>query len=126
MTTSSAFQLTAEITRTPRVRAFWAVRYNEARGHVILCALLLWAWAIVFAVTGQGYRSIAGPLKGADFVHFYTLGNLALAGHTDQLYDAVAQYRLQTTLVPESKGDRFLPVYPPQAALRFAPFSMWS
>jgi glycosyl transferase family 87 len=107
-------------------RPFWTVHYKEARGHATLCAFLLWTSAIVFAATGHGYRSIAGPLKGADFVHFYTLGHLAVAGRIDQLYDADAQYDLQTTLVPESKGDRFLPVYPPQTALLFAPFSIWS
>ena len=107
-------------------RSFWVVRYKEARGHVLICALLLWAGAIVFAVSGHGYRSIAGPLKGADFVHFYTLGRMALTGSAAELYDADAQYRLQTTLVPDSKGDRFLPVYPPQTALLFAPYSMLS
>jgi alpha-1,2-mannosyltransferase len=111
---------------TRRHRSFWAVGYREARGHAILCGLLMWAVAIGFAVSGRGYRSIAGPLKGADFVHFYTLGRTALAGRADQLYDADAQYRRQTALVPDSNGDQFVPVYPPQTALLFAPFSVWS
>jgi alpha-1,2-mannosyltransferase len=125
MTHSSTLPLPAGVTVRP-VRPFWTVRSREARGHAILCAILLWSGAVIFGFSGHGYRSIAGPLKGADFVHFYTLGHLALTGRTDQLYDAAAQYRLQTNLVPDSKGDRFLPVYPPQAALVFAPFSVWS
>jgi hypothetical protein len=126
ITTSGTLPLANRLPTVPSVRSFWTVRFREARGHAILCALLMWSGAIVFAVTGHGYRSIAGPLKGADFVHFYTLGRMTLTGQTDQLYDAAAQYRLQTNLVPDSKGDRFLPVYPPQTALLFAPFSLWS
>jgi hypothetical protein len=116
---------TRTITTRP-ARPFWVVRYKEARGHAILCALLLWAGALVFAVSGPGYRSIVGPLKGADFVHFYTLGRLVLTGNAGQLYDATGQYQMQTTLVPDSKGDRFVPIYPPQAALMFVPFAVWS
>ena len=33
--------------------------------------------AAVIGFAGPGDRGIAGPLKGADFVHFYTLGHLA-------------------------------------------------
>ena len=109
-----------------RHRSFWSVGYKEARGHAILCGLLMWAAAIIGAVSGRGYRSIAGPLKGADFVHLYTLGRIVLAGQSAQLYDADAQYRVQTALVPDSTGDHFVPIYPPQTALMFAPFSVWS
>jgi hypothetical protein len=39
------------------------------------------------------------------------------------LYDTVAQHALQTRLVPESAPDTFLPIYPPQTALLFAPLA---
>ncbi len=111
----------------PRTRRqpFFELSYREARGHAIVAAIVLWVGVAVMLVAGSSRQSVIGPLKGGDFVHFYTLGRLALAGQGDQLYDASAQHALQTSLVPESASMQFLvPAYPPQVALLFAPLAL--
>ena len=88
-----------------------------------MLAVFLWIAAAVIGLAGPGDRGIAGPLKGADFVHFYTLGHLASAQRIDTIYNMSALHDAQVALVPESGPDLYPPVYPPQAALLFAPFS---
>lgn len=101
-------------------------RYREARAHAVIAATILWALAAVLVFTGAGYRSFTGRLKGTDFVHFYTLGHLALTGDSGRLYDPVGQHAVQVSLVPESDPEWYFPVYPPQVALVFAPLARWS
>lgn len=91
-----------------------------------MLALLLWIAAAVVGFAGPGDRSIAGPLKGADFVQFFTLGHLAATGRIDSLYNMAALHAAQVGLVPASQPDLYPPVYPPQAALLFMPFTGWS
>ena len=91
--------------------------------HAVLLAAALWIVAAGLMVLGTPYRDPFGQLKWTDFVHFYTLGDIARHGPVSALYDPEAQYRRQTELVPESAPERYLPVYPPQIALVFAPFS---
>lgn len=105
---------------------FWAIQYGEARGHSIVAALILWIGIGIVMVAGPGHLSITGSVKGTDFVHFYTLGRQVLAGRGADLYDSQAQFDFQRSLIPESGGARYLPVYPPQTALLFAPFAQWS
>ena len=76
--------------------------------HAIIAAFLLWITAGVIALAGPGLRSVTGPLKGTDFVHFYTLGHEARSGRTD-FYDGEKLYRMQVSLVPESSTDRYPP-----------------
>ena len=64
------------------------------------------------------YRT--GPFKGADFVHFYTMGNLVTEGQGDLLYDRRALRTIQSQLVPVAKDYWFIPVNGPQTALLFA------
>src|SRR5262245_37056324 len=99
------------------------MRYREARGHAIVLASILWLAAAVIIVAGPGRRDLLGHLKGADFVHFYTLGRIALNGPIAALYDGPLQHQWQSQWVPESETDSFVPVYPPQTALLFAPFA---
>ena len=98
----------------------------QAKKHAVITAVLLWIGAIVITFAGSGQRSIAGPLKGADFVHFYTLGHLARSQRTASIYDMRALHDVQVSLVPESAPEVYPSVYPPQAAALFAPFSRWS
>ncbi|MGH9255282.1 MAG: glycosyltransferase family 87 protein [Vicinamibacterales bacterium] len=95
----------------------------EARRHATLAAAIMWAIAAVIAFGGSGYRSVFGPLKGSDFVHFYTLGHLDARTAPIVLYDPEALHRLQTQLVPESDAEHYLTVYPPHTALLFRPFA---
>jgi hypothetical protein len=82
--------------------------------------------AVVIAVAGSGYRSIFGPLKGSDFVQFYTLGHIDRNTAATVLYDEPAFHRLQTALVPESDPEHYLVVYPPHAAILFRPLARLS
>jgi alpha-1,2-mannosyltransferase len=94
------------------MRSGTGLTLSEARGHARLFAAIGWIGVVVFLVVSSG-----------DFVHFYTIGHLAATRNVTPLYDGVAQHAEQVALVPDSASDRFLPVYPPQTALLFAPFS---
>jgi hypothetical protein len=107
-------------------RIRWPRSQRHATNHAILGATLLWIGALVVTFAGPGDRGIAGPLKGADFVHFYTLGHLAATRQVDAIYDMQALHAAQVALVPASEPELYPSVYPPQAALLFIPFSGWS
>ena len=74
-------------------------------------------WRLRGSATGQG------NLKGTDFLHFYTLGSLAVAHRGADLYDMNAQAALAAQRVPEASGIRYLPLYPPQVSIFFAPLA---
>ena len=103
----------------------WPRSVRQARAHAILAAIVLWVSAIVTLTAGSGNRSIAGPLKGADFVQYYTIGSLARTHHGASLYNFSELHSAQVALVPESGPELYLPVYPPQAALLFAPLTVF-
>jgi alpha-1,2-mannosyltransferase len=71
-------------------------------------------------------RDRAGNLKGTDFLHLYTLGSLAMAHRGADLYDMNAQAVLAVQRVPQAAGIRYLPLYPPQVSLLFAPLALMS
>jgi hypothetical protein len=102
-------------------RLHWPRSARQAKGHAVVLAVILWAFAAIVAFTGSSDRGIAGPLKGADFVQFYTLGHLASAQRVSSMYDGARLHEAQIELVPESKREIYPPVYPPQAAVLFAP-----
>ena len=104
----------------------WPRSARHATTHAIILATLVWIAAAVIAFAGPGDRGIAGPLKGADFVHFYTLGHLAASQEVTTIYDMKALHEAQVALVPDSEPDHYPTVYPPHAALLFMPFSGWS
>jgi alpha-1,2-mannosyltransferase len=64
-----------------------------------------------------------GLVKGTDFLHFYTLGNLALRDRGDSLYDMWAQAELAKELVPQAADRLYVSLYGPQVSLFFAPFA---
>jgi hypothetical protein len=105
--------------RRPR----WPRSARQAKGHAILVAVIVWIMATVVSFTGTSDRGIAGPLKGADFVQFYTLGHLASAHRISEMYDAASFHEAQAEFLPESAREIYPPVYPPQAAVMFAPMS---
>ena len=104
----------------------WPRSARHATKQAMILATLLWIAAVVIGFAGPGDRGIAGPLKGADFVHFYTLGHLAASQQVGTIYNMKALHEAQVALVPESKPDHYPTVYPPQAALLFMPFAGWS
>lgn len=109
---------------TPAGRPFWALSAREARAHAFVACLALWIIAAWFVVAAPGPRDRFGQLKGSDFVHFHTIGRVAVERDAGLLYDAEALSARQLAHVPASRGDRYLPVYPPQVALFFAPIAV--
>jgi hypothetical protein len=101
------------------------IPYRRAKHHAVIAAVIGWVAVAAFIALGTDDRSIFGPLKWGDFVHFYTLGNIARTRQGGLLYDAAAQHARQVELVPASAPDGFIPVYGPQTALVFAPLSLF-
>jgi len=64
-----------------------------------------------------------GLVKGTDFLHFYTLGHLALQDRGDLLYDMRAQADLARQFVANARDNLYVPLYGPQVSLFFAPFA---
>jgi hypothetical protein len=104
----------------------WPRSGPQARTHAILAAATLWILFLVTLIGGTGNRSVVGPIKGADFTYFYTSGFAARTHQAAALYDFDALHRLQVSVVPESDVELYVPAYPPQAALLFAPLTVFS
>ena len=92
------------------------------RAQGFLLALTLWSF-YVWTLATPGLHDRNGNLKGTDFLHFYTLGSVAVDHRGGDLYDMNAQMALVAQRVPEAAGIRYLPLYPPQISLLFAPFA---
>jgi hypothetical protein len=98
---------------------------KRLRIHGLILGLCLWS-VYAWNVATPGLLDRAGNLKGTDFLHFYTLGSLALAHRGADLYNMDAQSQLSTQRVPAAAGIRYLPLYPPQASIFFAPLARLS
>jgi alpha-1,2-mannosyltransferase len=93
--------------------------------HGLLLAVALWglyAWTIAT----PGLRDRNGNLKGTDFLHLYILGSLAAERRGADLYDMNLQAALVAQRVPDAAGIRYLPLYPPQVSIFFAPLARLS
>ncbi len=90
--------------------------------HGAILALCLWS-VYLWTIATPGLRDRNGNLKGTDFLHLYTLGSLAAAHRGADLYDMNAQAALAAQRVPEAAGIRYLPLYPPQVSIFFAPLA---
>ena len=105
-------------------RSLWSVTAREARQHATMLAAVQWAAAILLCVAAP-FRALTGaPRPAVDFLHFYTFGAAARLGQIPQAYDWHTFHRMQTALVPGSAQYLYPPVYPPQVALMFWPFSV--
>ena len=95
---------------------------RRIRAHGLFLAICLWT---VYAVdmSTPGLRDRNGLIKGTDFLHFYTLGNIALQKRGELLYNIQAQATLLQKLVPEAAGNVYVPLYGPQVSLLFVPFA---
>src|ERR1039458_8916459 len=98
---------------------------RRLRAHGLILALCLWS-VYVWNMATPGLLDRARNLKGTDFLHFYTLGSLALAHRGADLYNLEAQAALSAQRVPAAAGIRYLPLYPPQVSIFFAPFAQLS
>jgi hypothetical protein len=93
---------------------------RRLRAHGAILAVCLWSlYAWILATPGLRDRNC--NLKGTDFLHLYILGSLAAEHRGADLYDMNAQAALATQRVPEAAGVRYLPLYPPQVSIFFAP-----
>jgi hypothetical protein len=95
---------------------------KRLRAHGLLLALTIWA-LYLWTITTPTFIDRNGNLKGTDFLHFYTLGSLAVAHRGGELYDMEAQSALAAQRVPSAAGLHYLPLYPPQVSLVFAPLA---
>jgi alpha-1,2-mannosyltransferase len=98
---------------------------RRLRAHAIILAACLWSF-YAWNLATPGLRDRSGNLKGTDFLHLYTLGSLALAHRGADLYDMNAQAALAAKRVPEAAGLHYLPLYPPQVSIFFAPLAYFS
>ncbi len=106
---------------SPRIRRPW-FNGRRLRAHGIILAVCLWS-VYGWNVAKPGLRDRNGNVKGADFSHLYTLGSVALAHRTPDLYNADAQAELTASRIPGAAGIRYLPIYPPQVSIFFAPLA---
>jgi hypothetical protein len=95
---------------------------KRLRVHGLLLALTLWS-LYLWTIATPGLRDRNGNFKGTDFLHFYALGSLALAHRGAGLYSMAQQEAITAQRVPESAGIHYLPLYPPQVSLFFAPLA---
>jgi len=95
---------------------------KRLRAHGLLLGVVLWG-LYVWTLATPGLRDRNGNLKGTDFLHLYTLGSLAAERRGADLYDMNAQAMLAAQRVPDAAGIRYLPSYPPQVSIFFAPLA---
>lgn len=95
---------------------------KRLRAHGTILGLCLWS-IYVWNIATPGLHDRSGNLKGTDFLHLYTLGSIAVAHRGADLYDIDAQAALAAERVPEAAGIRYLPLYPPQVSIFFAPLA---
>lgn len=95
---------------------------RRLRAHGLLLAVAIWG-VYIWTIASPGLRDRNGNLKGTDFLHFYTLGSLAVEHRGAALYDMNAQAAVVARRVPEAEGIRYLPLYPPQVSLLFIPLA---
>jgi alpha-1,2-mannosyltransferase len=95
---------------------------KRVRIHSLLLGFCLWTvYAVDMSTPGLLDRN--GLVKGTDFLHFYTLGSLALRGRGDLLYNMRAQADLAREFVARAPDSVYVPLYGPQVSLFFAPFA---
>ncbi len=104
-----------------RIDASWLTA-RRIRVHGLLLAICLWSVYAADLAT-PGVRDRNGLTKGTDFLHFYTLGTLALRKDGSQLYDMPAQTDLMRQIVPGTSATLYVPLYGPQVSLLFSPFA---
>jgi len=101
--------------------ASWINR-RRLRVHGTVLALCLWS-VYAWNVSISGLLDRNGNLKGTDFSHLYTLGSVGLAHRTVDLYNENAQAEITARRIPAAAGIRYIPLYPPQISIFFAPLA---
>ena len=95
---------------------------KRLRAHGFILGLCLWS-VYVWNIATPGLLDRAGNVKGTDFLHFYTLGTLALGHRGADLYNVQTQSAIAAQLIPAAANIVYLPLYPPQVSMLCAPFA---
>jgi len=103
-----------------KVSSWFSARRLRAHGFIL--ALCLWS-VYIWNMATPGLLDRNENLKATDFLHFYTLGSLALGHRGADLYNMQAQSEVARQRVPAAAGIRYLPLYPPQVSIFFAPLA---
>jgi hypothetical protein len=103
------------------IKSSW-ITASRLRTHGVILALCLWS-VYLWNMAAPGLLDRARNLKGTDFLHFYTLGTLAVAHRGVDLYNLPVESALSAQRVPEAASIVYLPLYPPQVSLFFAPLA---
>jgi len=99
---------------------------ERATAYLAIAAIVVWL-RYVFNLTTPGLMDRAGHLKGADFLQFYTAGMFVKMHQLASLYDVQRFLAVSQRAVPGAPNWwSYLPVYPPQIAFLFWPFSYMS
>src|SRR5580704_9058477 len=98
---------------------------KRLRAHGLILALALWS-VYTWNIATPGLLDRSGNFKGTDFLHLYTLGSLAQTHRGPDLYNPEAQSQLAAQRVPAAAGILYLPLYPPQVSIFFAPLARLS
>ena len=98
-------------------------RRLSAYGLILaVCIWSVYAWLL----TAPGLLDRNHLLKGTDFLHFYILGTLVNQHRGADLYNMNVQTDLAHQWVPEAGRPVYVPMYPPQVSLLFAPLARFS
>ena len=95
---------------------------RRVRAHGIVLAVVIWT-IYLWTLTTPTLRDRNGLLKGTDFLHFYTLGSLALKHRGADLYAIEVQSLIAQVRVPEAGHQVYVPLYGPQVSMLFAPLA---
>lgn len=98
---------------------------RRLRAHGLLLATTLWS-VYVWTLATPGWRDRNGNLKGTDFLHFFTLGYIAAEHRGADLYQIDAQEAIAARRMPDARGIRYLPLYPPQVSILLEPLARLS
>jgi alpha-1,2-mannosyltransferase len=104
-----------------RSSACW-ITARRLRVHGTILAVCLWS-IYIWTIATPGMRDRNNNLKGTDFLHFYTLGIIAAEHRGTDLYNMNAQAAFAAQRVPQAAGITYLPLYPPQVSILFAPLA---
>jgi hypothetical protein len=111
-------QLTTSISGSP-------LTTQRIRAHGILLGVVIWT-IYLWTLATPTLRDRNGLLKGTDFLHFYTLGWLALEHRGADLYNMPVQSVVAAERVPQAGYMVYVPLYGPQVSLLFAPLAKLS
>ncbi len=95
---------------------------KRVRTHGMILATCLWS-VYLWNISAPGLKDRSGVIKGADFIHLYTLGSVALSHRATALYDTEAQAQLTAWRVPAAGAIKYVPLYPPQTSIFLAPLA---